>query len=426
MNVILHVDSPSSIPCPFNQVFQTIVGWIQHPELPGSGPGCYVLEFMISSNGISIPADFTLHDRKDLDSRYGTGFVVYLDAHSILSKLWSMGGVTPKPKESLPTALTVFNDTQSPNPSTCRSELCDTSWGWDLRVSSLSLDLYVSGSYAYSLEIKPTPSLADEALHSIQNLDKKVPRLRSILKDGCNRESYPVNAFAGDWAGFGYKLNQKKDPVSSFGYHGEVLEFVNSFHPSSTILDIGCGLRHAHLQNVINCEIYAYPSTDVLCSGESLPFGDETVDGVMSLAVLEHVSNPFVNADEIKRVLKPGGRLLLKIPFLQAEHGYPFHYFNATREGARELFKGLAVVRQWLDSADHPINTLNQIVNIYASGISEQNLEGFLNLRLRDVSMLADPTCIFPDKNAYLTFVDSRLPWLIAWGTTTIFRKPHG
>jgi arsenite methyltransferase len=47
---------------------------------------------------------------------------------------------------------------------------------------------------------------------------------------------------------------------------------------------------------------------------QQLPFRDETVDAVTSLAVLQLVPNPSATLAEIARVLKPGGRVAIMVP----------------------------------------------------------------------------------------------------------------
>lgn len=62
--------------------------------------------------------------------------------------------------------------------------------------------------------------------------------------------------------------------------------------------------------------------------GEYLPFPENTFDLVLSHEVLEHVQDDQATIDEIARVLKPGGRLVLFCP----NRGYPFethgHYWR--------------------------------------------------------------------------------------------------
>jgi SAM-dependent methyltransferase len=92
---------------------------------------------------------------------------------------------------------------------------------------------------------------------------------------------------------------------------------------TSLFLDAGAGFRNVYRPNVVNAEIAMFPSTDVLCFGDSLPFDDDTFDGVLSFAVLEHVEDPFRVTEELVRVVKPGGRIVVDWPFL--------HPFTATQ-----------------------------------------------------------------------------------------------
>lgn len=55
------------------------------------------------------------------------------------------------------------------------------------------------------------------------------------------------------------------------------------------------------------------------CSGEVLPFGDNTFDFVFSSSVLEHIDNKEAALREMIRVVKPGGAVIFIIPtFMQS------------------------------------------------------------------------------------------------------------
>jgi methionine biosynthesis protein MetW len=49
-------------------------------------------------------------------------------------------------------------------------------------------------------------------------------------------------------------------------------------------------------------------------NGDPLPFPDAHFDGVVHLAVLEHVFDPYSMIREIHRVLRPGGELVIAVP----------------------------------------------------------------------------------------------------------------
>ena len=175
------------------------------------------------------------------------------------------------------------------------------------------------------------------------------------------------------------------DAVSSNDYDGHVLGLIDR-HKDGLVLDCGAGKRARYFDNVINFEIVAYDTTDVRGVGEELPFVDGTFDAVISIAVLEHVKDPFRCAAEIARVLKPGGELICCVPFLQPYHGYPHHYYNMTHQGLRNLFEpAIAVDRIEVYESVGPIWTLTWIASSWADGLSGAAREAFLNLRVRDL-----------------------------------------
>jgi predicted SAM-dependent methyltransferase len=190
------------------------------------------------------------------------------------------------------------------------------------------------------------------------------------------------------------------------------------------VLNVGAGYRKSpkryyDCDNVINTEIFPYPTTDVVCNGDNLPFKDNSFDVVLSLAVLEHVPNPWVHAEELIRVLKPGGIIYADVPFLQPYHGYPYHYFNMTTAGLKSLFeKKITVVKHTVERWSKPIFTLTWFLQRYCDFLDEPTRNKFQNMTVRQI--------IQNGNNIELDYVKNMIPEkeeIIAAGTTLIGRK---
>lgn len=55
-------------------------------------------------------------------------------------------------------------------------------------------------------------------------------------------------------------------------------------------------------------------------------------------SVLEHAKRPWVLAENLQRLLVPGGTLHLTVPFVWRVHDYPQDFWRFTLDGVRELF----------------------------------------------------------------------------------------
>ena len=172
------------------------------------------------------------------------------------------------------------------------------------------------------------------------------------------------------------------EKVSSHDYI-QIQNELTTKHPYGLILDHGCGLKTHYLPNVVYFDIVDYETTDVRGIAERLPFRDNSFESVISIAVLEHVKNPFECAKEIVRVLKPGGTLYVDVPFLQTYHGYPDHYYNMTMNGLRNLFKDDIEISQCFPSHT-PLKLFPWYIKTYLSGLSIEDQKEFLQMRIED------------------------------------------
>lgn len=124
-----------------------------------------------------------------------------------------------------------------------------------------------------------------------------------------------------------------------------VKQFLATFDiESQLVADIGCGTTE-YRESVVCLDGVGYPNVHVVANLERMPFQDESVAGIVSVAVLEHAQKPEVQIAEIRRVLKPGGRVLCFVPFIQGFHASPHDYQRYTKNGLRELFADFEVVQ---------------------------------------------------------------------------------
>ena len=86
-------------------------------------------------------------------------------------------------------------------------------------------------------------------------------------------------------------------------------------------------------------DVIPTPGIDAVADGHDLPFGDESFDLVVAVAVLEHVADPQRVVAEIWRVLKPDGLVYANTPFLQPVHMGAYDFTRFTYLGHRRLFR---------------------------------------------------------------------------------------
>ena len=118
------------------------------------------------------------------------------------------------------------------------------------------------------------------------------------------------------------------------------------------VLDVGGG-RHARYRDLlppglaiesVNIDPQIEP-TYVIEPGAPFPVPDATYDTALCFNTLEHIYDAAAVLAEIRRVLKPGGRLIVTVPFMFRIHGHPDDYFRATPSWWHETFRRLDFAR---------------------------------------------------------------------------------
>ncbi len=116
------------------------------------------------------------------------------------------------------------------------------------------------------------------------------------------------------------------------------------------VFDLGCGdavYRDFFLRYADSYVGIDWPNTlhgtgaDIVADlNRPLPLQDEVADTVVSISVLEHLNEPRRMIAEAFRILRPGGGLVLQVPFQWHVHEAPHDYFRYTRHGLHYLLAG--------------------------------------------------------------------------------------
>ncbi len=181
---------------------------------------------------------------------------------------------------------------------------------------------------------------------------------------------------------------------------------------SGTLLDIGCGTKPYQS---------FYPHTDYLgidwphnlhkshpeayADAQYIPFATATFDTVVCTEVIEHLPEPALALQNIARVLRPGGHLILSAPFVHVLHEVPFDFFRFTPIGLQHLVKGAGfeVVNTWARGG--VLSVLISLWGRYLMGF----LRRFLNrLPRRFESLFVTPLIRWPQRLAAYWLINHR------------------
>lgn len=117
-----------------------------------------------------------------------------------------------------------------------------------------------------------------------------------------------------------------------------VRPFLRTFDlDTELVLDLGAGTNR-YDPRVVCVDGGAYATVDLVSDLRTLPLRDGSAAGVVSVAVLEHVPDPAAHVAEMLRVLRPGGRVLCFVPFMQPFHASPHDYQRYSAAGLARLF----------------------------------------------------------------------------------------
>ena len=128
----------------------------------------------------------------------------------------------------------------------------------------------------------------------------------------------------------------------------KIIEFINNNNNYyESVLDYGAG--NSPYRPYVPCKEYitadisqnSNMNIDHIINCDKLKIPDNNFDLILLLDVLEHVLNPVNVINELKRLLKPGGSLIVSVPFMYREHETPNDFVRYTSFGIKRLFESM-------------------------------------------------------------------------------------
>lgn len=138
---------------------------------------------------------------------------------------------------------------------------------------------------------------------------------------------------------------------------------------NSRVVDLGCGYDYyllrsvmARIKSAVAIDLSVQPSSDPAIQtiahdlNTPLPLPANTFDAAVSMANLEHLSNPLGLLKEAQRILKPGGVLILTTPSTYAQPileflAYRLHLVSEAEIRDHKMYFNRALLRDYLQQA---------------------------------------------------------------------------
>jgi ArsR family transcriptional regulator len=164
-------------------------------------------------------------------------------------------------------------------------------------------------------------TLVREQVAAIPAAEQDEQRLRSVLAQRSTRSQEFFSTAAGQWDRLREEL---------FGRRADLLGLLGLLDPAWTVGDLGCGTGQvseslapfvgrvvavdssAAMLKAARTRLSAAENVDVRAGElEALPIDDGELDAALLFLVLHYVAEPAAALAEARRVLRPGGRLLV-------------------------------------------------------------------------------------------------------------------
>lgn len=140
-------------------------------------------------------------------------------------------------------------------------------------------------------------------------------------------------------------------------------------------VDVGCGSKpyrplvestlYVGIEVRQSGHVHEKEPVDLYYDGRRLPVADGLCDLVLCSEVLEHASEPSELMREMRRILKPGGKIVLTVPFAWGEHERPYDERRWTWYGFKHLLDDCGLADIEIERVGHHLEAICQLLAAY-------------------------------------------------------------
>ncbi|MBY0450998.1 MAG: class I SAM-dependent methyltransferase [Cyanobacteria bacterium] len=186
---------------------------------------------------------------------------------------------------------------------------------------------------AYNLEGRPQPDLRPQISANIKESEQS-----PVVSDDTATWQHQIKEKLRQYPGF-YRFLVQTIGVALLPEPSSQT-FIEQFSPEAHILSVGAGVLRRQHPGLIHLDYTPYSHLEIVGDAQQLPFVDNSLDAIVCESMLEHVANPTQVIAEMQRVLKPGGKIYVLMPFMFQFHAAPHDYTRFTHMGLLHQFKG--------------------------------------------------------------------------------------
>jgi len=203
----------------------------------------------------------------------------------------------------------------------------------------------------------------DDSRFRILMKEMRAPNKATQLTNDVVSNRFKV--FLKKWPWFYNFLREAIGPSHTLGspyvLRRRVNRLLDGSNKNAIVLNLGSGTSRIH-PRIINVDLFAFKNVDIVADISDMPFKDATVDAIVCDSVMEHVANSRKVLNEMFRILKPSGTLIVTFPFLYPYHSSPDDFYRWSEQGIRFTLKehGFEVLE--LGMRGGPMGTLQGVL----------------------------------------------------------------